>query len=59
MKRAYMRPAMQVAGIEQQHIICDSGWETIGPGQPNQPAGARRRGCKDWDDWDDEEMEED
>ena len=51
MRRAYMKPALQVIRIQQRHIICGSGWDVIGPGQPNQPAGSRRRSV--WDEWDD------
>jgi len=47
---------MQVVRIQQQHIICNSEVDVIPPGQPNQPAGARRRGH---DVWDEEEEEED
>ncbi len=56
MKRAYMKPALQVVKIQQSHIICVSDWDTMHPGQPNQPAGARRRGGWDAeDDWDAED----
>ena len=55
MKRAYTNPAMQVVRIQPAHLICDSKVDVINPGQPNQPAGARRSD-NDWDDgWDDEE----
>ena len=47
---------MFVAQLRQQRIICNSEVDVIPPGQPNQPAGARRRGH---DVWDEEEEEED
>ena len=51
MKRTYMKPTMKMAEMEESDFICNSGWDTINPGQPNQTAGAR---CYDFDDWDDE-----
>ena len=51
MKRTYMKPTMKVAEMEESDFICNSGWDTINPGQPNQPAGARRY----YNEWDDEE----
>ena len=51
-----MKPDMQVAEIQQSCIICASGWDFIGPGKPNQPAGARR--SSDWDDDWSEELDE-
>ena len=56
MKKIYIQPTTIVAEIQQQHIICNSEVDVIPPGQPNQPAGARRRGH---DVWDEEEEEED
>ena len=56
MKKTYVKPTMFVAQLRQQHIICNSEVDVIPPGQPNQPAGARRRGH---DVWDEEEEEED
>ncbi len=50
MKRAYMKPAIRVADIQQSHIICASSGDVIPPGQPNQPAGARWHGT-----WDEED----
>lgn len=43
MKRTYMKPAMRVVKIQQQRIICTSDWDTINPGQKNQPAGTREQ----------------
>ena len=40
MKRAYTKPGFQIVRIQQTHLICSSDWDVIGPGQPNQPAGA-------------------
>lgn len=48
MKRAYTKPAMQVAEIQQAHIVCTSGWDTIGPDDPNKPAGAPAFGFGSW-----------
>jgi hypothetical protein len=52
-----MNPALQIVEIQHSHIICDSGVDVIVPGQPNQPAGGRRRGAweTDEDEWEDEE----
>ena len=58
MKQIYLKPALRVVEIQQSHIICASGWETITPGQPNQPAGAKRQGSDDWDIWDKQNNEE-
>ena len=56
MKRAYMKPAMQVVEVQQDGIICTSGWDIIGPGTPNQPAGAKD--YNNWDEiWDDDRSE--
>ena len=54
MKRTYMKPVMHVTEIQQLCIICASDWDVIGPGQPNQPAGAPGCDFNDWDDDDDE-----
>lgn len=57
MKRAYTKPVVHVVGIQQSHIVCASDWDTMHPGQPNQPAGVKRRGRwddqDDWEDWED------
>jgi len=55
MKKIYLKPAMNVVKIRQTQMICSS--TVINPGDPNKPAGARRRGRYDWDeeDWDEEE----
>ena len=53
-KQTYQKPAMQVVMLQhQQHLLSGSGkgYEVIGTGQPNLPAGARQyNGGIDWDD---------
>ena len=54
-KQTYQKPAMLVVLLQQQqHLLAGSGgYETIGTGENNAPAGARGyRGGIDWDDWD-------
>ena len=55
-KNIYQKPAMQVVMLQhQQHLLSGSGkgYEVIGTGQPNLPAGVRQyNGSIDWDDWD-------
>ena len=46
---------MQVMMIQHTHIICASDWDTMGPGQPNQPAGSRRFRDSVWDELGEEE----
>ena len=55
MKQVYLKPALWVVEIQQSHIICDSDWGVINPGDPNQPAGAKsnswdNEGYNVWDD---------
>ena len=49
MKRAYTKPAMQAAEIQQSYLICTSDWDVMGQGQPNQPAGTPPRSFGFWD----------
>ena len=58
MKQMYLQPALQAVEIQQSHIICTSNWDTINPGQPNQPAGAKHYGSDDWDVWNEQDDEE-
>ena len=55
MRKAYLKPAMNVLKIRQMQMICGSP-DVINPGADNRPAGDRRGGY-DWDeeDWDDEQ----
>ena len=50
MKKAYLKPCMEVMTEEPDQMLCYS--TVINPGEPNKPAGARESG---WDIWDDEE----
>ena len=50
MKKAYLKPCMEVMTEEPAQMLCSS--TVINPGEPNKPAGARESG---WDLWDDEE----
>ena len=55
MKRKYDKPTMCMVKIQhQQHLLqaSNQGYEVIGTGEPNQPAGAREFNGIDWDDWD-------
>ena len=58
MKKNYHKPALLAVKIHQQRIVCtsptNSGYEVIGTGEPNAPAGVRwHKGGFDWDDeWD-------
>lgn len=54
MKQVYLKPALRVVKIQQAHVICASDWDTMHPGQPNQPAGSRRFGGFAWDEMDDD-----
>lgn len=54
MKKAYLKPCMEVMTEELAQMLCYS--TVINPGEPNKPAGARESG---WDFWDDEDYEED
>ena len=60
MKIPYQQPLLTAICIVQTQLICDSG-STIPPGDPNQPAGARRRNRRRivWDDEDDFDLGED
>lgn len=55
MRKAYLKPNMNVLKIRQMQMICGSP-DVINPGEPNMPAGTRLGGY-DWDeeDWDDEQ----
>ena len=48
MKKAYLKPCMEVMTKEPAQMLCYS--TVINPGKPNKPAGAR-----EFDGWDDEE----
>ena len=60
MRKAYLKPNINVLKIRQMQMICGSP-DVINPGADNRPAGTRRGGYdwdeEDWDeeDWDDEE----
>ena len=54
MKKAYLKPCMEVMTEEPAQMLCYS--TVINPGEPNKPAGARESG---WNFWDDEDYEED
>ena len=64
MKKAYLKPAMEVLEAEVSQLLSSS--TVINPGEPNKPAGARE--FDGWDDeagarqrngvWDDEELNE-
>ena len=54
MKKAYLKPCMEVMTEEPDQMLCYS--TVINPGEPNKPAGARESG---WNFWDDEDYEED
>ena len=58
MRKAYLKPAMNVLKIRQMQMICESP-DAINPGEPNMPAGSRRGGY-DWDeeDWDEEDWDD-
>ena len=47
MKKAYLKPCMEVMTEELAQMLCSS--TVINPGGPNMPAGAR-----EFDGWDDE-----
>ena len=55
MKKAYLKPNMEVTRVRQAQMLCSS--TVIKPGDPNKPAGVRRRGGYDWgeEDLDEEE----
>ena len=53
MKKAYLKPCMEVMTEELAQMLCSS--TVINPGEPNKPAGARESGWGIWDDEDDEE----
>ena len=53
MKKAYLKPCMEVMTEEPDQMLCSS--TVINPGEPNKPAGARESGWNFWDDEDDEE----
>ena len=53
MKKAYLKPCMEVMTEEPDQMLCYS--TVINPGEPNKPAGARESGWGIWDDEDDEE----
>ena len=53
MKKAYLKPCMEVMTEEPAQMLCYS--TVINPGEPNKPAGARESGWNFWDDEDDEE----
>ena len=46
MKKAYLKPCMEVMTEESAQMLCSS--TVINPGEPNKPAGAR-----EFDGWDD------
>ena len=48
---------MQMMALWETPIICTSEWDGITPGQPNKPAGARRR--RNWEDEEEDFDEED
>ena len=52
--KKYIKPEQQVVKIQQHSIICTSpgqGYEVIGTGQPNAPAGIKRYNAYNvWDD---------
>ena len=55
MKRKYDKPTMRVVQLQHKTMLLagsDKGYEVIGTGAPNAPAGSR--GSDDWgdDDWD-------
>ena len=50
MKRAYIRPAMQVVKTQQMHIVCESYRDVMKQGEDNVAAGSRQSGG-----WDGEE----
>ena len=51
-KQTYQKPAMLVVMLQQQqHLLAGSGYETIGTGENNRPAGARSI-SSGWDDED-------
>ena len=51
MKKAYLKPCMEVMTEEPDQMLCYS--TVINPGENNKPAGARDSGG--WGIWDDEE----
>jgi hypothetical protein len=54
MKRKYDKPSMHVVLLQYQHQLLagsGKGYEVIGTGEPNLPAGAR-----DFDDWDEDDF---
>ena len=53
MKKAYLKPCMEVMTEEPDQMLCYS--TVINPGEPNKPAGVRESGWGIWDDEDDEE----
>ena len=53
MKKAYLKPTMEVMEGELAQMLCSS--TVINPGEPNKPAGARESSWGIWDDEDDEE----
>ena len=53
MKKAYLKPAIEILEEEPAQMLCSS--TVINPGEPNKPAGARESGRDFWDDEDDEE----
>ena len=50
-KKNYQKPTMNVVHVRMQQMLCASGYEVIGTGGKNKPAGAPRRDFFD-DDWD-------
>ena len=50
MKQVYHKPVLLAVKMQPSAIICASDWDTMNPGQPNQPAGSRRYGGFAWDD---------
>ena len=50
MKKAYLKPCMEVMEEEPAQMLCSS--TVINPGEPNKPAGSRDSG---WDLWGDDD----
>ena len=48
MKKAYLKPCMEVMEEEPAQMLCSS--TVINPGEPNVPAGVRDSGWGLWDD---------
>lgn len=55
MKNKYIKPAMQMMALQETPIICTSDWDVINPGQPNKPAGGRKRRGWEEEDFDEED----